>query len=540
MAFDTVIRNGTIIDGTGRLRYDADVGIRGGKIEAIGSLGDAEAGSVVDAAGLIVAPGFIDMHSHSDMSLFDDPGGESKVHQGVTTEVTGNCSYSPFPLGPTSAANLGMGWKFEWGEWSDLNGWAERLETSGMSINVAPQLGQAALQIAVGANEDRPVTPDEMREMQRLAAEAIEQGAFSLSTGLSLSPSGYMSTEELVELCRAIAHYDGVFYVTHARVGAGRHLLAIEEAIEIGQKGGLPVQFSHLAIGSQPDMGGWRKPEADPVGRGPEMMELFDNARDGGLDITYDSYPYTAGQAGIDQTVPNWAQAGGIDTYMARLRDPETRDRVRDEVRAGLGGVKPLWDTWIIAEVSTEENKGLVGRSIADVAAEREVEPAEAALQIEEEEGSEVSAVVHNRSERDVRFFLSHPLGMIGSDGLAISPTGVHGSEQHHPRFYGTYPRILGRYVREESIMSLETAVEKMTGMPAERLCLKDRGRVEEGLVADLAIFDPDTVIDRSSFEDPHQLAGGVPHVFVAGEPVVSEGAHTGARPGRVLRRGKD
>ena len=538
MALDTLIKNGTIIDGTGRLRYDADVGIRGGKIEAIGSLGDAEAGRIVDAEGLIVAPGFIDMHSHSDMSLFDDPGGESKVHQGVTTEVTGNCSYSPFPLGPTSAANIGMGWKFEWGEWSDLNGWAERLETNGMSINIAPQLGQAALQIAVGANEDRPATRDEMREMQRLAAEAIEQGAFSLSTGLSLSPSGYMSTEELAELCRAIAHYDGVFYVTHARVGAGRHLLAIEEAIEIGQKGGLPVQFSHLAIGSQPDIGGWRKPEEDPVGRGPEMMELFESARDGGLDITYDSYPYTAGQAGIDQTVPNWAQAGGIETYMTRLRDPDTRARIRDEVRAGLGGVKPLWDTWIIAEVDTDANKGLVGRSIADVAAEREVEPAEAALQIEEEEGSEVSAVVHNRSERDVRFFLSHPLGMIGSDGLAISPTGIHGSEQHHPRFYGTYPRILGRYVREQSIMSLETAVQKMSGMPAERLGLKDRGKVEEGLVADLAVFDPDTVIDRSSFEDPHQLAGGVPHVFVAGEPVVSDGAHTGARPGSVLRRG--
>ena len=538
MAFDTLIKNGTIIDGTGRLRYDADVGIRGGKIEAIGSLEDAEAGRIVDAEGLIVAPGFIDMHSHSDMSLFDDPGGESKVHQGVTTEVTGNCSYSPFPLGPASAANIGMGWKFEWGEWSDLNGWAERLEANGMSINIAAQLGQAALQIAVGANEDRPATRDEMREMQRLAAEAIEQGAFSLSTGLSLSPSGYMSTEELVELCRAIAHYEDVFYVTHARVGAGRHLLAIEEAIEIGQKGGLPVQFSHLAIGSQPDMGGWRKPESDPVGRGPEMMELFENARDGGLDITYDSYPYTAGQAGIDQTVPNWAQAGGIETYMARLRDPEMRARIRDEVRAGLGGVRPLWDTWIIAEVSSDANKGLVGRSIAEVAAEREVEPAEAALQIEEEEGSAVSAVVHNRSERDVRFFLSHPLGMIGSDGLAISPTGIHGSEQHHPRFYGTYPRILGRYVREQSIMSLETAVEKMSGMPAERLGLKDRGRVEEGLVADLAIFDPDTVIDRSTFEDPHQLAGGVPHVFVAGEPVVSDGAHTGARPGRVLRRG--
>ncbi len=540
MAFDTLIANGTIIDGAGGLRYQADVGISDTRIQAIGQLEDAEADRVIDADGLIVTPGFIDMHSHSDMSLFDDPGGESKAHQGVTTEVTGNCSYSPFPLGPESAANLGMGWKFEQGNWSDLNGWAQCLESNGISINIAPQVGQAALQIAVGANEDRPATTDEMRRMQRLAAEAVEQGAFSLSTGLSLSPSGYMSTDEVAELCKAIAHYDGAFYVTHARVGAGRHLRAIEEAIEIGRKGGVPVQFSHLAIGSQPDMGGWRKPRPEPVGRGPEMMELFDDARKDGLDITFDSYPYTAGQAGVDQTVPNWAQAGGVAGYMARLRDPDTRARILDEVRAGLGGVAPLWDTWIIAEVGSDANKGLIGRSIAEIAAEREVEPAEAALQLEEEEEGEISAVVHNRSERDVRFFLSHPLGMIGSDGMAISPTGVHASEQHHPRFYGTYPRILGRYVREQSLMSLETAVHKMTGMPAERLCLEDRGRVEVGLVADLAVFDPDTVIDRSTFGDPHQLAAGVPYVLVAGEPVVSEGVHTGARPGRVLRRGED
>ena len=537
MAFDTLIKNGTVIDGTGALRYDADVGITGGKIAAIGRLEDAEAARSIDATGLIVAPGFIDMHSHSDMCLFDDPGGESKIHQGVTTEVTGNCSYSPFPLGPASTEDLGMRWRFDWGDWSDLDGWATTLESRGFSINVAPQLGQAALQIATGANEDRPATQDEMRQMQRLAAEAVEQGAFSLSTGLSLSPSGYMSTEEIVELCKAIAHYEGVFYATHARVGAGRHLLPIEEAIEIGQKGGVPVEYSHLAIGSRPDMGGWPKP-ASPVGHGPEMMELFDNARAGGLDITYDSYPYTAGQAGIDQTVPNWAQAGGVREYMTRLRDPETRARIHEEVAAGLGGVPPMWETWIISDVGSDSNKGLVGRSLQEIADEREVDPAEAVLQLEQEEDGDISAVVHNRMERDVRFFLSQPLGMIGSDGNAISPTGIYSDEQHHPRFYGTYPRILGRYVREQSLMSLETAVQKMSGMPADRLSLKDRGRVEEGLVADLAIFDPETVIDRSTFEEPHQLAEGVPYVFVAGEPVVSEGGHTGARPGRVLRRG--
>ena len=479
MAFDTLIKNGTVIDGTGRLRYDADVGISGGKIDAIGRLEDAEAARTIDATGQIVAPGFIDMHSHSDMSLFDDPGGESKVFQGVTTEVTGNCSYSPFPIGPDGTAYLAMRWSFEWGNWTDLDGWATQLESNGISINIAPQVGQAALQIAAGAIEDRPATQDEMRLMQRLAAEAVEQGAFSVSTGLSLSPSSYMSTEEIVELCKAITHYDGVFYVTHARVGAGKHLTAIEEAIEIGQKGGVPVQFSHLAIGSQPDMGGWRKSEDIRTGHGPEMLELFENAREGGLDMTYDTYPYTAGQAGVDQVVPNWAQAGGVVTYMARLRDPGTRAKVREEVAAGLGGVPPLWETWIISDTGSEANSGLVGQSIAEIAADREVEPAEAALQLEDEEEGDVSAVVHNRSERDVRFFLSHPIGMIGSDGTAISPTGVRAGEKLHPRFYGTYPRVLGRYVREQSLISLETAIHKMSGLPAERLGLADRGRVQ-------------------------------------------------------------
>lgn len=539
--FDLIIKNGTIIDGTGRLRYEDDIGINGDKIESIGRLKDVQSNRCINAENLIIAPGFIDMHSHSDMSMFNDPGGESKVFQGVTTEVTGNCSYSPFPISPTQSPNFGMSildFPTEW-QWTDLDGWATQLESIGISINIAPQLGQAALQMASGAIEDRPSTEDQMKEMQRLAIESIEQGAFSLSTGLSLSPSSYMSTEEIVKLCKSISQFEGVFYATHARVGAGRHLLAIEEAIEIGLKGNVPVEFSHLAIGGQPDMGGWRNETVSPVGRGPDMMELFENARESGLDITYDCYPYTAGQAGIDQAVPNWAQAGGIDAYMDRLLDSSTREKIRDEVRAGIGGVKPMWNTWIISDVESDANKSLVGRSIDNIAVERGVEPAEAALQLEYEERGEVSAVVHNRLERDVRFFLSHPLGMIGSDGNAISPTGKRSEEKLHPRFYGTYPRILGKYVREESLLSLETAVSKMTSLPAKRLPLKNRGRLEEGLIADIAIFNPDTIIDKATFEDPHQLAIGMHYVLVAGNLVIDNGKHTGASPGKVLRRNK-
>ena len=311
MGFDSLVRNGTVIDGTGRLRFEADIGISRGRIAAIGPLGEAGAAHTIDAAGLIVAPGFIDIHSHSDMSLFDDPGGDSKAYQGVTTEVVGNCSFSPFPIRPDGKADFGMGsmdWPVEW-KWRDLDGWATALESRGISLNVAPQVGQAALQIAVGATQDRPVTPDEMSAMQRLASEAIEQGAFSISTGLSLSPSEYMSTDEVIELCKAISHYEGVFYATHSRFGAGKHVMAIEEAVDIGQRSGMPVQYSHLAILSRPDLGGWRKPSGRN-GHGPEMLEVFEKARNDGLDITYDSHPYNAAGAGIEQLVPTWGPGG--------------------------------------------------------------------------------------------------------------------------------------------------------------------------------------------------------------------------------------
>ena len=526
MSFDTLIKNGEIIDGTGRLRYKADIGIVEGRIAAIGRLAEAEAARMVDAASLIVAPGFIDMHSHSDMSLFDDPGGESKAHQGVTTEVTGNCSYSPFPIGAGATPGSRLGWKYTWGRWTDLDGWASHLESNGISINVAPQLGQSALQEAVGAIEERPATEDEMRSMKRLASEAMEQGSFAMSTGLNLSPSGYMSTDEIVALCREIRHFDGAFYATHARVGAGKQISMIEEAIEIGHRAEIPVQFSHMAI-----------TDRRFYGRGPEMLELLENAREDGVDIAFDMYPYTAAQAGLDQVVPAWVQSGGIDRYLERLQDPKIRAKVREEVTIGIGGLAPLWDTWMVADVQTEGNRAIVGHSIAEIATERGVEPAEAVLQLEEEERGVLSGVIHNRVEDDIRYFLSHPLGMIGSDGNAISPTGVSSNEQLHPRFYGTYPRILGRYVREQSLMSLETAVHKMSGFPAERLGLRDRGRVREGMVADLAIFDPDTVVDRATFERPHQISDGVRHVLVNGELIVSNGKHTGARPGAVLRR---
>ena len=533
MAFDTLIVNATVIDGTNTPRYNGDIGISNGRIEAIGQLRDAEAARRIDASSHVVAPGFIDMHSHSDVTLFDDPGGESKAYQGVTTEVTGNCSSSPFPAGrggpkalQESFRDLSVIGHTDW-TWNTLDDWAGALESGGISINLAPQLGQAALQVASGAIYDRPATGDEMPEMQRLAAEAMEMGAFSLSTGLSLAPSGYATTDDVAALCKSINHYEGTFYATHARMGNGKHLSSIEEAIEIGQRADIPVQFSHMAI-----------IDRRVFGEGPAMIDLFVKAREGGLDITYDVYPYTAAGAGVEQLIPLWVQEGTIADFVGRIRDPQLRPRIREEVAAGLGGLEPLWEAWYIGYIHSVANRHFIGRNVEEIANEREVEPAEAVLQLLEEENGPVPGRVHNRVEGDVRYFVGHDLAMIGSDGNAVSPNGPFGSSLPHPRFYGTYPRILGRYVRDEPVLTLENAIHKMSGFPAQRMSMKDRGLVKEGLVADLVVFDPETVIDNATWEEPHQYPTGIPYVFVNGVPIVGKGKHTGARPGKVLRRG--
>jgi len=322
--------------------------------------------------------------------------------------------------------------------------------------------------------------------------------------------------------------FKDAFYATHARVWAGWHIKSIEEAVEIGQRGNVPVQFSHIAI-----------IDSREFGHGDQMVAVIDRARAAGLDITCDMYPYTAASSGMSQMLPTWVQEGGVAKMLERLRDPKIRKKAHEDTSKGhFRGLPWVFESMVIATVASKENGDLIGKSVAEIAEERGVDGIEVMLMLIDEEDNEISKVVHNRVEWDVRFFMEYEHAMIGSDGNAIEHAGAWESTMPHPRFYGTFPRVLGRYVRDEPLISLETAINKMTGMPAKRLGLSDRGVLKDGAVADIVVFDPSTVTDIATFEDPHRYPVGVPHVLVGGVSIVKDGKHTGARPGAVLQRG--
>lgn len=532
MTFDTLIINGLIIDGTGKKSYHADIGIREEKIDAIGQLKESgTAEQIIDAAGHVVCPGFIDVHTHSDLTLLVNGLGESKIKQGVTTEVIGNCSFSPYPVVENrlpdivSAMNKVYETEFEW-TWRDLDGYATCLEESGISLNVVPLLGHSTLRIAAMGYSQRPPTADELEMMNRLAAATMEQGAYGLSTGLTLVPSSFAQAEEIISLCKTVADYGGL-YSTHIRIWAGAHRTAIEEAIEIGKRAGLPVHLAHQAI---IDSRHW--------GKADSITAMMEEARKDGADVTYDVYPYIAAGTYLSQLIPQWAVEGGLSEMLERLRDQNMRRSIMQEMEGGwFGGLPWEWDKIIIGYAGAEGDVETIGKSIAEIAESRQTNPIEVMLALIEESSDTAHCVMFNRCEDDMKYFMSHPLAMIGSDGSAVATYGELSKGKPHPRFYGTYPRVLGRYVREEKVMPLEEAIHKMTEFPAQRFSIIDRGRLVEGNFADLVIFNPETVIDRATFDDPHQYPDGIAYVFVNGTIVVDNGTHTQERPGRVLRR---
>jgi len=531
---DIVFRSARIVDGTGNPWSPGDVGVEGGRISRVGDLTGAAARRVVDLDGRVLAPGFIDLHTHADFTLPVFPRAEAMVRQGVTTLVLGNCGFSPFPVVPerlemlrayVAAFDAGLPWS-----WVDAAGFMAHLETLPLACNVALQVGQGAVRVAAMGFDDRPPSAAELDFMRRLVAEAFEQGVVALSTGLIYPPSSFAATDELIALAEVGRRY-GAFYSSHVR-GEGDMLVeAIGEALEVGRRAAVPIQLSHHKASGKRN---W--------GRVETTLAMIDKARADGHDVLADQYPYTASSTTLAAIMPRWAMDGGIDGMRSRLADPAARRRIRDELMrahpdhpAPARGMREFDPGAImIASVPDGVGRSCEGLLLTELAARFGEDPAETALGLLERGGGGVQIVAFTMSEDDVRRVMRHPAVAVASDGWTLSPAA---GGRPHPRSYGTFVRVLGKYVREDRVLSLEEAIRKMTSLPAHRLRSYDRGLIRPGCTADLVAFDPAHVADRSTFEAPHQFCEGVSHVIVNGQIVIEMGRDTGARAGRVLRR---
>lgn len=529
MTYDLVIRHGTVLDGTGAPGVVADVGVSGGRITALGPHLQGEAARHIDASGRIVAPGFIDVHTHSDFTLLSAPGADSKVRQGITTEVVGNCGFSPAPVRPqtlellkqyTGFLNPHLPWN-----WQRLGEFYRRLSERGCAINVAPLVGHGAVRIAVMGFDNRPPSAAELVQMQRLVGEAMEDGAFGISSGLIYTPGCFGDTAELVALSKVVRAGGGL-YATHMRDEGAELESSIAEALRIGEEAGVPVQISHLKATGREN---WGKME--------RALQMIDAARARGLAVTADIYPYTASSTTMTSLFPAWTLEGGMGRFLERLNDAAVRRRIIDEAQRGRNGWSRGnstvgWDDILVA--SCRNQKVFEGKTVAQMAAAMGKEPAHAMMDFLLAEAGTAAIIMFMMSEDNVALGIAHPQVMIGSDSLALA-TGQGGKP--HPRTYGTFPRVLGKYVRQEKLITLEDGVRKMTSMAAAKLGLSDRGVLAVGKAADITIFDAATVGDRATFEEPHQFPDGIDYVIVNGQIVVEHGVQHPVLPGQILRK---
>jgi N-acyl-D-amino-acid deacylase len=522
-----LIKNITLYDGTGADGYPADILVDGGRITRIKadlSVPDAE---VIDCTGLAAAPGFIDIHAHSEYSLLVEPAAPSKIMQGVTTEVSGNCGMSAAPLIGEAAkarqeefAELGIKQS-----WEDFGAYFDALEKARPALNFATYCGHGNLRASVMGYANRKPTEEEFRKLESLLASAMDAGALGLSTGLIYPPGVYSGTKEIVRLAKIVAKHGGL-YTSHMRSEGATVVEAIGEAITIGREANIPVQISHIKTAG---IANWHKISA--------MIDTIEKARAEGLQVSADRYPYTAASTDLDAILPAWAYEGGNAKEVERLRTPETRAKLREAVLSGHP-VPEYWGRVMIASVSTEANRALEGKTLEQAAEIRGQEAVEALFDILIEEGARAQAIYFSMSEDNLKTFLALPWVMVGSDSTARGISGVTRQGKPHPRGFGTFPRVLGRYVRDKNLLSLPQAVRKLSGMPADKLRLKGRGYIKEGLYADLVIFNPSTVIDAATFEDPYQFPKGIEHVLVNGKFAVRAGKQTGERAGEILRNG--
>ena len=529
--YDVLIKNGRIVDGSGRPGYNADIAIKDKRIARIGNLANATAAKTIDARGMVVAPGFIDMLGQSETYLLIDPRGMSKVMMGVTTEITGE-GESIAPINERQIKeqedflkrfNLTI-------DWRTLDEYFRRLEKQGTGLNLGTFVGATQIREYVVGFDNRPPTPAELESMKKLVADAMRDGALGLSTSLQYIPARFATTDELVELAKVARQYGGI-YATHQRSEANALDESLHEVFEIARRAKIPVEIWHLKTAYKKN---W--------GRMPEILNKIKQARASGLDVSADIYPYIAGSTSLSACLPPWAQEGGVEKMLARLRESATRERIKKEISedhkdweniylgsGGAGGV-------LIGSVVNRDLESSQGKRMSEIAEEQKKDPLDALLDFILADHGQTGAIYFMMSEEDMRAAMRSPFVSFCTDSGSRATDGPLAGSKSHPRGWGSYPRILGRYVRDEKLLTLETAIHKMTGVPATRVGLKDRGLLRVGMFADITVFDPKTVIDRATFESPNQFPVGIEYVLVNGQVSVDKGERTSALAGQVIR----
>lgn len=523
--FDVMIKNGQVIDGTGNPWFKADIGIENGKIECISRYIDpSSAEKIINADGLTVSPGFIDAHCHDDLYLLKYPSGKGKVLQGVTTLINGNCGFTAAPIVSQENKRILRGVfallgshhieENQW-DWLSFGDYLRKLGELKLGINVATLVGHATVRIAVLGMEQRAPTNDELERMKKLVGESMEEGAFGMSTGLVYTPAAYAATDEIIELAKVVAKYNGI-YASHIRDESTSLLPAIAEAIRIGEESGCPVHISHFKVAGKKN---W--------GKSSQSVRMLEDAMERGLETTCDQYPYTAGSTSLAAFLPLAIQAGGPEVFCEKLKDTDIRKKVVKELEEQQDHCG--WENIVISYSTNHPNYH--GKSIMEISAMKGKSPYEVMFDLIVADEAQTVIIIFMAGEEDIKRIMSGSLTMVGSDGIPD-----FGDGKIHPRFYGTFPRVLGKYVREEKVLTLPEAIKKMTSLPAQTFGLQTKGVLRSGLDADIVIFDPRKIIDKATYDDPIQPPEGIHYVIVNGEVVLQNGELTGAAAGRVLK----
>ncbi|HUQ50297.1 MAG TPA: D-aminoacylase [Terriglobales bacterium] len=534
--FDLVIRNGRIINGTGNPWFHGDVAIKKDKVAKVGRV-EGRGKREIDAAGRLVVPGFIDMHSHSDFAVLREGEAQGKIRQGVTTEILGESGSAaprcpepepppvantpapqPAPATPSDPNPLKL-------DWTDFKGYFKRLKKDKTSVNIASFVGMGDVRACAMGEDDRPPTPEELEKMRAIVDQAMREGAMGLSAGLIYEPNSFAKTEEIIELAKVTARYGGIYSV-HMRSEGLKIAEAIAETIRIGEEARLPVHIMHFKVSGK---NSWGK-----IG---DAIAQINAARTRGVEVTADQYPYIASSTGLTARLPDWALDGGTRKLLERLRDPVQREKIRVDTAESMARSGNDWKMAVVARMRTEKNKQWEGKSIADIAIAQNKSEFETVADLLLDEGGGISMVYFAMNEDDVKLAMQQPWVSVGSDGTALNsdPNSRLSSGKPHPRSYGTFTRVLGRYVREQKVISIENAIRKMTSLAAQQMGIHDRGLIRKEMKADVVILDEAKVIDKATFESPHQYGEGIDYVIVNGKVVLDQGKHTGERPGVVI-----